>query len=119
MGWMIGGSSPGGDWEFFSSPLRPDRLRGPPNLLCNGYQGLFPLEQSGRGVKLTTHLHLVARSIMRGAIPPLPQYAFMAWYSVKKKHRDNFTFTNILLLNVPLQIFLHEKALFLFVLCVN
>jgi hypothetical protein len=30
---------------------------------------------------------------MRGAIPSLSQYAFMAWYSVKKKHRDNFTFT--------------------------
>jgi hypothetical protein len=29
---------------------------------------------------------------MRGAIPPLPQYAFMAWCLVKK-HRDNFTFT--------------------------
>jgi len=29
---------------------------------------------------------------MRGAIPPLPQYAFMAWCSVKK-HRGNFTFT--------------------------
>jgi len=28
---------------------------------------------------------------MRGAIPPLPQYAFMAWCLVKKKHRDNFT----------------------------
>jgi hypothetical protein len=27
---------------------------------------------------------------MRGAIPPLPQYAFMASYLVK--HRDNFTF---------------------------
>jgi hypothetical protein len=27
---------------------------------------------------------------MRGAIPPLPQYVFMAWCSVK--HRDNFTF---------------------------
>jgi hypothetical protein len=27
---------------------------------------------------------------MRGAIPLLPQYAFMAWYSVKKR-RDNFT----------------------------
>jgi hypothetical protein len=27
---------------------------------------------------------------MRGAIPPLPQYAFMAWCIVK--HRDNFTF---------------------------
>jgi hypothetical protein len=28
---------------------------------------------------------------MRGVIPPLPQYAFMAWCSVKK-HKDNFTF---------------------------
>jgi hypothetical protein len=27
---------------------------------------------------------------MRGAIPPLPQYAFMAWCLVK--HKDNFTF---------------------------
>jgi hypothetical protein len=26
MGWMIGGSSPGKGWEFFSSPPRPDRL---------------------------------------------------------------------------------------------
>jgi hypothetical protein len=30
---------------------------------------------------------------MSGAIPPLPQYAFMAWCSVKIKRRDNFTFT--------------------------
>jgi hypothetical protein len=28
---------------------------------------------------------------MRGAIPPLPQYAFTTWCSVKK-HRENFTF---------------------------
>jgi hypothetical protein len=28
---------------------------------------------------------------MLGDIPPLPQYAFMAWFLVK--HRDNFTFT--------------------------
>jgi hypothetical protein len=28
---------------------------------------------------------------MRGAIPSLPQYVFMAWYLVK--HRENFTFT--------------------------
>jgi hypothetical protein len=34
-------------------------------------------------VKLTTNLHLMPRSRMRGAIPPLPQYAFMAWCSVK------------------------------------
>jgi hypothetical protein len=48
-----------------------------------GYQGLSSWEQSGRGVKLTTHLHLVLRSRMREAIPPLPQYAFMAMCSVK------------------------------------
>jgi hypothetical protein len=33
----------------------------------------------------------VPRSRMRGAIPPLPQYAFMAWCLVKQ--RDIFTFT--------------------------
>jgi hypothetical protein len=29
-------------WELFSFSLHPDRLWGPPSLLCNGYQGLFP-----------------------------------------------------------------------------
>jgi hypothetical protein len=56
------GSIPGGGWEFFSSLPRPERLWGPPSLLSNGYQGLFPWGKSGRGVKLTTHLHLVQRS---------------------------------------------------------
>jgi hypothetical protein len=28
--------------RIFSSPRRPDRLRGPPRLLSDGYQGLFP-----------------------------------------------------------------------------
>jgi len=31
---------------------------------------------------------------MRVAIPPLPQYDFMAWSSVKEKYTDNFTFTS-------------------------
>jgi hypothetical protein len=35
-------SIPGGGWEFFFSPLRPERLWSPPSLLSNGYQGLFP-----------------------------------------------------------------------------
>jgi hypothetical protein len=32
---------------------------------------------------------------MSGAVPPIPQYAFIALYSVKKQHRDNFTFTTL------------------------
>jgi hypothetical protein len=34
-----------------------------------------------------THLHLVPRSRMRVAIPPLHQYAFMAWCSVKAQEQ--------------------------------
>jgi hypothetical protein len=40
---MIGGSSPGRGFEFFSSP-RPDRLCDPHSPLSNGYQGLIFLE---------------------------------------------------------------------------
>jgi hypothetical protein len=45
---------------------------------------------SGRGVRLTTHLHLVPRLRIRGAIPPLTQYVSLAWCLVK--HRDDFSF---------------------------
>jgi hypothetical protein len=45
--------------NILSSPNCPDRLWGPHNLLSNGYLGLFPREQNGRGVKLTTYLQLV------------------------------------------------------------
>jgi hypothetical protein len=63
---------------------------GPSSLLFNGYQGLLSWGQSGRGMKLTTHLHLVSRSRMRGAIPPLPNTP--SWRGAQLKHRDNFTF---------------------------
>jgi hypothetical protein len=95
--WRLGyvlddqGLPPGRGWESFCPPSRPDRLWGPPSHLSNGYQGLsLPGGKRGRGVKLTTHLHLVLRSRMRGDIPPLPQYVFMPWCLVK--HRDNFAF---------------------------
>jgi hypothetical protein len=83
-------------WDFFSSPPRPDPLWSPPCLLSNGNLGLLPRVWRGRGVKLTTHLHLVPR-LMRGTIPPLPQYVFMAWCLVKD--RDNFTILFLALLS--------------------
>jgi hypothetical protein len=85
-GWTSGVRFPAGAGIFFSSPPRPYRLWGPPSLLSNGYQGLF----FHRGVKLSSHLQLEPR-LLCGAISPLPQYVFMAWYLVK--HRDSFTFT--------------------------
>jgi hypothetical protein len=58
--------------RIFSSPLCPDQPWGPPNLLSNGYWGLFPREWNSRGVKLTTHFQLVPRSRKYGSIHPLP-----------------------------------------------
>jgi len=58
------------------------------------------LGQSGRGVKLTTHLHLVQSLRMHGAISPLSQWVFMAWCLMKQrihihgavfKHRYTFS----------------------------
>jgi hypothetical protein len=66
-------------------------------------RAFFPCGLSGWYVKLTTHLHLVPKLRIRGAIPPFPHvsswrgahfstgYVFVAWYLVK--HRDNFAFT--------------------------
>jgi hypothetical protein len=78
---MIGVSSPGRGWEFFSSPPRQARPWGPPSLLSIGYQGLFlwgvkrpgcevdhspPSNFEVECVELYLHSH----------------YAFMAWCSV-------------------------------------
>jgi hypothetical protein len=56
-----------------------ERLWVPPSLLSNGYQGV------NRSVREVDH-----SPPSTGAIPPLPQYVFMAWCLVKR--RDNFTF---------------------------
>jgi len=55
-----------------------------PSLLSSGYQGLFPWGKIGR----------VPRSRMSGAILLLPQYAFMAWCSVKAQGQLYFYLTD-------------------------
>jgi len=53
--------------------LHPDQLWVLLSLLCNRYWGLFPLEYSGQGMDLTTHLNLVLPLGMHGATIPLPR----------------------------------------------
>jgi hypothetical protein len=50
-------------------------------------------DKAAGGMKLTTHLHLVPRLRMRGAVLPLPQYAFMAWCSTKAQGQLYFYLT--------------------------
>jgi len=63
--------------ELFSSPPRPDPIRGPPSLLSSGYWVCFAGGEAAR--PLTTHLNLVPWSGMRGATPPPFSYVFLAW----------------------------------------
>jgi hypothetical protein len=84
-GWMIGASNPEKGWEFFSSLPRPDRLSVAPSPLSNDYQGesfpggkvagawIWPLTPSSAEVKNAW------------SYTSTPQYAFMAWCSLKKE----------------------------------
>jgi hypothetical protein len=79
MGWIIGGSSPGRGWILFSSPSRPDRLWGPTSLLSNGYQGVKWLGYEA------DHLSPYSAEVKNAwNYTFTPQYAFMAWCSIKK-----------------------------------
>jgi hypothetical protein len=60
------GSIPSRGWEFFSSPPRPDRPWGPPNLPSNGYRGLFPPAGAWSLVKYRIRLHDVVLSSAQG-----------------------------------------------------
>jgi hypothetical protein len=86
--WATCGSRAGRRYEFFPSPPRPDRLWFPHNLLYP--QGL-PWGKSSRVLKLTTHLKLVPRSRMRGAIPSHPGTPSWRGAHWKKKYKDRFT----------------------------
>jgi hypothetical protein len=54
----------------------PDRLRGPPTLLYNGYR-IFPGSKGGGGVMLTTHFLPVPNSRKSWAIPPLTLWVLL------------------------------------------
>jgi hypothetical protein len=66
------------DVIFFYSLPRSDRFWESPKPLYSGYRGALAPGSSGRGVKLTTHLHLIPRLRIRGDITPLPRYVLMA-----------------------------------------
>jgi hypothetical protein len=88
---MIRGSSPGRNWEFFSSPSCLDRLWGPPSLLSKGYKGALSLGLKRSGREADHSPPSIAEVKMREAISPLPQYAFMAWCSVKESTGTTLT----------------------------
>jgi len=69
-----------------------DCLWGPSSCLSNWNQGRFPRRKSGRGVKLTSYLHLLYRSRMHGTIGLItPSHIFTAWCYIK--HISNITVT--------------------------
>jgi len=67
-------------YGLYSQGSIPLRVRG--SSLHHHFQmdpgGCFPREYSGWGMKLTTHILLVPKLRMHGAVPPLPQCIFMA-----------------------------------------
>ena len=76
-GWTFWGSNPGRVKSFFFSPKLPDHPWGPPASYSTSTGGSF---WSGQGTYLTTHLHVVPRLGMSGAVHPLVTTSpFMYW----------------------------------------
>ena len=87
---------PGRGKIFPSSSKRPDWLWGPLSLLFSGYRGRIPRGLSDRGVRLITHLHLVLRFRIIGAIPILSPY-MLPWRAQGQRF---FTITTLLELSI-------------------
>jgi hypothetical protein len=73
--YVLGGPGVESRWGEIFHPY-PDRLRGPPSLLYNGY-GAFPGGKGGRGVMVTTHPLLAQRLRKSWAIPPLTPWVLL------------------------------------------
>jgi hypothetical protein len=63
--WMMGGSSPGRDWTFYSLPPCSDRFWDPPGVK-------WPESEADHSPPSSAEIK------MCGAIHPLPPYAFMS-----------------------------------------
>jgi hypothetical protein len=72
MGWTIQFSYPGRGKRFFSLPQHPDQF-----WTLARVPGAVSLGSSGQEMRLTTHLHIVPRIRICGAIPSLPLYVLM------------------------------------------
>jgi hypothetical protein len=90
---MIGGSSAGRSWEFFSSPPHPDRLWGPSSLLSNEYQGAFYLgiKCPEREADYSPPSSAEVKDAWSYNSPP--QYASMAWCTVKRIAQEQIYFS--------------------------
>ena len=66
--------------EFISFPKLPNRPLGPPSppTPAQAILGFFPWGSSGRGVKLTNHLHLVPR--LRMSYTSTPHVCILPWH---------------------------------------
>jgi hypothetical protein len=90
-GWMIGGFKSCQGLLIFLFTTVPRQVLGPAQPPIQWELGTLSLGIKRRSLKLTTHLHLIPRSRMRGAILPLPNTP--SWRGAHLNHRDNFTFT--------------------------
>jgi hypothetical protein len=80
---------------FLFSPRHPDRFWGPPNLLSNGYRGLFLRGKAAGAWRLPQHL--VPRSRICGSIHPLPHtHSYVLWrFYTKKIYKPSVLHTDI------------------------
>jgi hypothetical protein len=87
------GSSPGRGWDFFSSIILSRPALGPTLPPFWLLPGALSLGVKLQGREATTYLHLVPRSIMRGAIPPLPTTPSWRGTQFKKSIGTTLPFT--------------------------
>jgi hypothetical protein len=64
--------------SIFTYPCRPDRHWDQPSLLAIGHRGLFPREENGLGVKMTTNLQTGAEAKKKWVLESSLPYVFIA-----------------------------------------